>query len=101
MVHLAPVSASIAAEETAALYIDTVFRHHGIPTTIVSDQDIRLSMVEQSGFIVCWRGLRSYATPYTTWSAFLPMTELAPNNAVHASTDLTSFYVKSARHPLN
>ena len=43
MVHLAPVNASIKAEETAALFVDMVFRHHGIPATIVSDRDPRFT----------------------------------------------------------
>ena len=38
MVHLAPVASSITAEDKATLVIDIVFRHHGLPSTIVSDQ---------------------------------------------------------------
>lgn len=43
MVHLAPVTASITAEENAALFVDLVFRHHGMPATIVSDRDPRFT----------------------------------------------------------
>lgn len=43
--------------------------------------------------------LRSYVTSFSTWSAFLPLVELALNDAVHASTGLTPFFVNSARHP--
>ena len=35
MVHLAPVAMSITAEDTATLFIDIAFRHHGLPSTIV------------------------------------------------------------------
>ena len=43
--------------------------------------------------------LRSYATSLTSWSAFLPLAEFALNNAVHASTGLTPFFVNLSRHP--
>uniref|UniRef100_H3G5W9 Integrase catalytic domain-containing protein n=1 Tax=Phytophthora ramorum TaxID=164328 RepID=H3G5W9_PHYRM len=43
--------------------------------------------------------LRSYATSFTCWSSFLPLAEFAPNNAEHASTGLTPFFVNNARHP--
>ncbi|KAG3059276.1 hypothetical protein PC121_g14023 [Phytophthora cactorum] len=43
MVHLAPVAASITATHTAAIFVDTVYRHHGLPTSIVSDRDPRLT----------------------------------------------------------
>ncbi|CAH0481303.1 unnamed protein product [Peronospora belbahrii] len=39
IVHLSPVVASITAEETAYLFIDMVFRHHGMPATIVLNRD--------------------------------------------------------------
>ena len=35
--------------------------------------------------------LRSYATSFKSWSAFLPLAEFALNNAVHASIGLTPF----------
>lgn len=43
--------------------------------------------------------LRSYATSFVSWAEFLPLAEFAINNAVHASTGLTPFFVNSARHP--
>ncbi|CAI5704890.1 unnamed protein product [Peronospora effusa] len=43
--------------------------------------------------------LRSYATSLSSWSSFLPLAEFAINNAVHASTGLTPFFVNNARHP--
>ena len=41
MVHLSFVTASITAEDTAALFVDQVFKHHGMLATIVSDRDPR------------------------------------------------------------
>ncbi|GMF36911.1 unnamed protein product [Phytophthora fragariaefolia] len=43
--------------------------------------------------------LRSYATSFPSWSSFLPMAKFALNNATHASTGLTPFFVNNARHP--
>ncbi|KAJ0391635.1 hypothetical protein ATCC90586_011728 [Pythium insidiosum] len=40
--------------------------------------------------------LRSYATSFQSWSEFLPLVEFTINNAVHASTGLTPFYVNYA-----
>ncbi|KAF1313537.1 reverse transcriptase, partial [Globisporangium splendens] len=41
MVHLAPVSDKISAEMTAKVFVDVVFRLHGLPIEIVSDRDTR------------------------------------------------------------
>ena len=35
-----------------------------------------------------------------TWSSMLPVIEVALNNAVHASTSFTTFYVNSLTYPL-
>ena len=43
MTHLVPVHATITAAETAVHFIDTVFRHHGLPDNIVSDRDPRFT----------------------------------------------------------
>ena len=39
MVHLIPVSVNVTAEESARLFVDTVFRLHGMPEDFVSDRD--------------------------------------------------------------
>ncbi|OWZ01362.1 polyprotein, partial [Phytophthora megakarya] len=85
MVHLPPVSVNITAEQSSAIFVDIVYQHHGLPISIVSDRDSRL--------------LRSFATSFKSWSSFLLMVEFAMNNAVHASTGLTPFYVNYGRHP--
>ncbi|CAI5703327.1 unnamed protein product [Peronospora effusa] len=125
MVHFAPVSANITAETTAKIFIDLIFRHHGLPESIVSDRDPRFTSAfwaelfqllgtrllmstaahpETDGQTervnrVLEDVLRSYATSFSSWSSFLPLAEFAINNAVHASTGLTPFFVNNARHP--
>ncbi|GMG16023.1 unnamed protein product [Phytophthora fragariaefolia] len=125
MVHLAPVAAEVTADESAELFFDLVFRHHGLPESIVSDRDPRFTSAfwtrlfallgtrllmstaahpETDGQTervnrVLEDVLRSYATSFPSWSSFLPMAEFALNNATHASTGLTPFFVNNARHP--
>ncbi|KAE8969139.1 hypothetical protein PR002_g27525 [Phytophthora rubi] len=125
MVHLIPVSDTVTAAETAAHYIGYVFRHHGLPESIVSDRDPRFTSAFWSSLFqllgtklsmstaahpetdgqtervnrVLEDVLRSYATSFASWSSFLPLAEFALNNAEHASTGLTPFFANNARHP--
>ena len=43
MVHLAAVPDSITAHGCARVFIDTVFRLHGLPRELVSDRDLRFT----------------------------------------------------------
>ena len=43
MAHLAALPDSIDAESTAKLFIDRMFRQHGLPVEIVSDRDSRFT----------------------------------------------------------
>ncbi|GMG14721.1 unnamed protein product [Phytophthora fragariaefolia] len=125
MLHLAPVAATITAAQSTAIFLDIVYRHHGLPTSIISDRDPRFTAAfwselfklvvtrlkmstashpETAGQIeranrVVEDVLRIFATSFKSWSSFLPMVEFALNNAVHASTGLTPFYVNYGRHP--
>ncbi|KAF1314408.1 reverse transcriptase, partial [Globisporangium splendens] len=125
MVHLAPVSDKISAEKTAKVFVDVVFRLHGLPVEIVSDRDTRftskfwralfglldtkLSMStaahpETDGQTervnrVLEDVLRSYATSFKEWSEFLPLVEFALNNSTHVSTGHSPFYVNYGIHP--
>ncbi|KAG2983838.1 hypothetical protein PC123_g24915 [Phytophthora cactorum] len=103
MVHLTPVAASIATTQTAAIFVDTVYQHHVLPTSIVSDRDHRFTAAFWSELFMSL-GTRllmstAYATSFKSWSSFLPMVEFALNNAEHASTRITPFYVNYGRHP--
>ena len=126
MAHLAAVPDTIDGEGTATLFIDRVFRQHGLPLAIVSDRDpcftskfwksifkllgTRLDMstadhpqtdgqTERINRII-GDILRSVCaeTP-KRWSSMLPVVEFALNNAVHASTGYTPFYVNGLTHP--
>ncbi|KAG3107285.1 hypothetical protein PI125_g12887 [Phytophthora idaei] len=122
MVHLAAVPAEVTAVQTAQLFGDMVFKHHGVPLDIVSDPDPRftarfwqevftllgtqLSMstadhpqTDGQTERVLGDLLKSYAHSFQQWSDCLPMAEFAINNSVHASTEHTPFYVNAMRHP--
>ena len=125
MVHLSAVPASVTAKQTAQIFLDSVFRLHGMPTEIVSDRDPRFTAAFwQELFRLLGTQLkmstadhpqtdgqtervnrtledilRSYAHSFTHWSECLPLAEFAINNSVHVSTWHTPFYVNALRHP--
>ena len=80
MVHLAAVKASASAEDTAELFLHIVFRHHGLPDTIVSDRDPRSTSVLSILRRMAASKLRSVVQK---WSSFLPLVAFALNNVVY------------------
>ncbi|KAG2790122.1 hypothetical protein Pcac1_g1428 [Phytophthora cactorum] len=125
MVHLAAVPAEVTAVQTARLFVDMVFKHHGMPLDIVSDRDPRFTArfgQEVFTFLgtqlsmstadhpqtegqtervnrVLGDLLKSYEHSFQQWSDCLPMPAFAINNSVHVSTGHTPFYMNSMRHP--
>ncbi|GMF52102.1 unnamed protein product [Phytophthora fragariaefolia] len=114
MVHLAAVSAEVTAKQTARLFVDMVFRHHGMSIDIVSDRDPRftarfwqdgvtllgtqLSMSTADNpqtdgqtervIRVLVDALKSYGHSFHHWSDCLPMAEFAINNRCMARRDM-------------
>ncbi|CAI5731704.1 unnamed protein product [Peronospora farinosa] len=88
MTHLAAVPDSIDGVGTAELFIDRVFRQHGLPVAIVSDRDPRFT-------VKFWKSVFQFKR----WSSMLPVVEFALNNSVHASTGCTPIYVNGLTHP--
>uniref|UniRef100_A0AAV1U2Q6 Integrase catalytic domain-containing protein n=1 Tax=Peronospora matthiolae TaxID=2874970 RepID=A0AAV1U2Q6_9STRA len=127
MVHLVAVPETITASGCACVFIDTIFRLHGLPRELVSDRDprftadfwrsvfkslgTRLKMStsdhpESDGQTeranrVLEEILRGYVHSFKSWSEFLPMVEFAINNSVHASTTHTPFYGGGTRASKN
>ncbi|KAF1323160.1 Pol protein, partial [Globisporangium splendens] len=126
MVHVAPVRKHVTAQETACLFLEHVFRYHGLPESIVSDRDPRFTAAfwrelfrllgtdlamstadhpETDGQTervnrVVEDILRSIAVDHPRdWSRWLPYAEFAINSSEHASTAVTPFYFTSLRHP--
>ncbi|KAF1323424.1 Pol protein, partial [Globisporangium splendens] len=104
MVHVAPVRKHVTAQETACLFLEHVFRYHGLPESIVSDRDPRFTAA-------FWRELfRLLGTDLAMSTADHPETdgqtervnrvvEDILRSIAHASTAVTPFYFNSLRHP--
>jgi hypothetical protein len=126
MVHLTAVPSNITAERSAEVFVDTVFRLHGMPSELISDRDIRFTATFwQHVFSILGTRLRMSTADHpqtdgqteranrileeilrcyvhsnpSSWSKHLSMAEFAMNNSVHASTTHTPFYVNGLRHP--
>uniref|UniRef100_A0AAV1UPC5 Integrase catalytic domain-containing protein n=1 Tax=Peronospora matthiolae TaxID=2874970 RepID=A0AAV1UPC5_9STRA len=125
LVHRVAVPESITAQGCARVFIDAIFRLHGLPRELVSGRDPRFT-AEFWKFVFRSLGtrlkmstsdhpetdgqterfnrvledmLRRYVHSLTSWCEFLPMAEFAINNSVHALTTHTPFYVNGLRHP--
>ncbi|CAI5714511.1 unnamed protein product [Hyaloperonospora brassicae] len=126
MAHLAAVPDTIDGEGTATLFIDRVFRQHGLPLAIVSDRDPRFTGKFWNSIfkVLGTRLVMSTADhPQTDgqtervnrvigdilrsvcaetprrWISMLPVVKFALNNAVHAPLGFTPFYVNGLTHP--
>ncbi|KAG3236190.1 hypothetical protein PI124_g18801 [Phytophthora idaei] len=126
MAHLAAVPDTIDGAGIALLFLDRVFRQHGLPEAIVSDRDPRFTakfwkslfqvlgtrldistadhpqtdgQTERVNRVVedILRGV--WAEAPRRWGEVLPLVEFALNNAVHASTGFTPFYVNGLANP--
>jgi hypothetical protein len=126
MVHYAPTKVTVTAPQLAKVFFDTVFRHHGLPTTIVSDRDSKFTgQFWQELFKLCGTKLamstayhpqtdgqteranrtleemlRAYiSSQHDDWDEHLPAVEFAYNNSVNPSTGHTPFYLNYGAHP--
>ncbi|MCO5567329.1 hypothetical protein L7F22_021019 [Adiantum nelumboides] len=124
--HFIPVKKTIKAHQMATLFITQVFKYHGLPTSIVSDRDPRMT----SNF---WKGLfenlgtrlnfslvyhpqtdgqseianltvldllKAYVMELdqrSQWEKYLPLVEYAYNNTVHTSTGKAPFAMIDGR----
>ena len=126
MAHFIPCNKTITGEETAKLFLENIYRIHGLPNDIVSDRGSQFI----SNF---WRGLFqilgvkiNLSTAYhpqsdgqtervnqileqylrcsvnyqqDNWAELLPLAEFAYNNTVHSSTKQTPFFANYGQHP--
>ncbi|OWZ18734.1 LOW QUALITY PROTEIN: Retroelement [Phytophthora megakarya] len=100
MVHLAAVAAEVTSVQTASLFVDMVFKYHGMPNDFGSDRDPRITArfsqevftllrtqvsmssaddPQTDGQTECVNRvlvdlLKSYAQSFYNWSDYLPMT---------------------------
>ena len=126
MAHFIPTDISVTSERTAQLYIDNVFKLHGLPKSIISDRGPQFDAVFWQQF---WKQLkvkRTLSTAYhpqtdgqtervnsiisqylrsfvdyqqLDWTRYLALAEFTYNNTVHSATKVTPFYADTGRHP--
>ena len=119
MAHFIPTTDKITAEGTAELFIQEIFRLHGLPLDIVSDRGpqfvstfwkqihtrLGISTSLSSAYHPESDGqtertnatLEQYLRCYCdfnqeNWVKLLPTAEFAYNNSIHAATKMTPFY---------
>ena len=127
MVHFAPCTKEVTAMEYAKLFIDHVFRLHGLPEVIISDRDPRFtSKFWRHLFDLLGTDLRfstafhpqtdgqseraiqtleNFLRPFVErdprrWTQQLSLAEFAANNAVNVATGFTPFFLNSGNHPI-
>ena len=126
MTHFAPTHTTVTAEGMAQLFVNTIFRLHGLPTDIVSDRDSKFTSVfwkelhrllgtnlymstafhpQSDGQTermnrVLEETLRHYISPtQDDWEDHLPLIEFAINNSKQRSTGHTPFALNYAKAP--
>ena len=126
MVHVAPMNIKAGAVETARLFIDLVFKRHGMPESIVSDRDPRFTsaffreltqalgtkLAMSTAFHPQTDGLTERANrtlqdmlrhyvgvDQTDWDLHLALAEFAINNSYNESTGTTPFRMNHGEDP--
>ncbi|KAF1313194.1 reverse transcriptase, partial [Globisporangium splendens] len=92
MAHLSAVPASVTAKQTAQIFLDSVFRLHGMPTEIVSDRDPRFT-------VAFWQELfRLLGTQLKMSTADHPQTDGQTERVNRTLEDILRSYAHSFTH---
>ncbi|CAI7760631.1 unnamed protein product [Closterium sp. NIES-53] len=127
MGHFIPTHTTARTEETAQLFLKHIISQHGIPKTLISDKDPKFTSKfwkELTSLMGTRLAMSSAYHPQTDgqteclnqiveqllraackddinkWDLHLPVLEFAYNNAKHATTGETPFFLCYGRHPL-
>ena len=113
----------------ATLFLSQVFKHHGMPSSIVSDQDPRMTSLFWRGMFENLGTKLNFSSAYhpktngqskvsnsivldllkiyvgkvaqaNQWEKYLPLVQYAYNNTIHSSTSKTPFEVIEGRPQL-
>ena len=125
--HFVATTATLDAKATADLYVQAVFRHHGLSRSITSDRDPRFTskvygdIFKQLGVELKLSTANHPETDGQTervhrtieqilrtvvnhrrsnWEELLPICEFAYNDMVGASTGETPFFLNHGHHPV-
>ena len=126
MLHCAPTTTTVTAPQLAQLFFNEIVRHHGVPSSIISDRDPRFT---SSFWQQLWKQLgtrlamstayhpqtdgqteranrtieemlRAYVnSKQNDWDQYLTPVELAYSNSQQTSTGFTPFYLNYGQHP--
>jgi hypothetical protein len=126
MVHLAPCKDETGAEGLADIFLNTVFKLHGLPRELVSDRDPRFtsklwqSLLKRLGVTQAMSSayhpqtdgntervnrvledmLRHFIDPaQSNWEQLLPCVEFAINNSYHESIKAVPFVLNYGKRP--
>jgi hypothetical protein len=126
MVHFVPCKEELSAKGFAELYVDNIFRYHGLSEEFISYRDSRFTsefwkgVTELLGTRLCVSSsfhpqtdgqtervnqtpeayLRHFVSAtLNDWDLLLSRAEFAHNNAFHESVQATPFYLNHGRHP--
>jgi hypothetical protein len=127
--HFIPVKKTIKPHHMATLFISQVFKYHGLPMSIVSDRDPRMtsnfwkglfenlgtklnfssayhpqtdgqSEIANSTIIDLLKAYVSEVDQNDQWEKYLPLVEYAYNNTIHTSTGKSPFEIIEGRPKL-
>ncbi len=125
-VHFAPTTETVDANGMATLFVEHIFRLHGLPRDIVSDRDPRFTSGFWDAFMaklgvalhmstanhpqsdgqtenankIVQQALRAFCNHnMSNWDEVLPLVEYAMNNSVSSATGFTPFYLDLGTHP--
>ena len=125
MAYFIPTTMKVIIKETTELFLQYIFRYHGLPDNIVSDRDpkftshfwknlqkilgikLLISMAEhlqidgqsEATVKIVQKLIRSFAFQDQDWETLLPSLEFAYNDIQQSSTEQTSFYLNYGYHP--
>ena len=127
MVHLACCAKEVTAMEYAKHFVEHVFRLHGLPKVIISDQDPQFTDKFWKSLFDLLSADLHFSTAFhpqtdgqsermiqkvenflrlyverrpASWSQQLALAEFVVNNAINVATGYTPFYFNSGDHPI-
>ncbi|MCO5583817.1 hypothetical protein L7F22_037731 [Adiantum nelumboides] len=127
MAHFIPCKKTASAPDIASLFVQHIFRIHGLPRSIISDRDPKFighfwtSLFKSLGTNLLFNSayhpqtdgqterinqileemLRHYIQiRLASWKEYLPLVEFAYNNAPHSVTGMTPFQAAYGHTPL-
>ena len=127
LVHLAPCTTEITAEQTYELWVQHWWKHHGVPQRIITDRDVRWTSAFHRELMKLQGVDHRFSTSFhpqtdgltervnrtledvlrhyvgldqSEWERYLPFAEFSINNAHHESLGASPFFLAYGQNPL-